>query len=163
MEWCSQVETSARHHQEFVYKVAQNSVLPWIIIWTSFTEKNRGSLWLNTDEIKETGEITPLPLSFLHVFIEQKISMEKRGWTAAVFLLVSFQLERNTQREYQKRLMVPVCCHLIVVMFAFGRYFVISLAIPCHFLCLSMCLLYLNSWGPSASVKEIRACNIFVS
>lgn len=49
------------------------------------------------------------------MFIEQKIAMEKRGWTAAVFLLVSFQLDRNAQREYQQRLMVPVCCHLIAV------------------------------------------------
>lgn len=89
--------------------------------------------------------------------------MEKRGWTAAVFLLVSLQLERNAQREYQERFMVPVCCHLIVLMFVFGGYFAISLAIPCHFLCMSVCLLYLNSWGPSASIKEMRACNTFVS
>lgn len=29
------------------------------------------------------------------MFIEQKLVMENRGWTAALFLLVSFQLERN--------------------------------------------------------------------
>lgn len=59
--------------------------------------------------------------------------------------------------------MVPVCCHLIVFVSAFYRYFVFSLAVSCHFAWLSVCLSYLSSWAPSASIEEIRGCNTFVS
>lgn len=65
--------------------------------------------------------------------------MEERGWTAALFFPVSFQLGENAQSEYQERLMVPACCHLIVFRSAFYRYFVSLLlsAVSCHFVPLS--------------------------
>lgn len=75
-----------------------------------------GSCGLDTEKTEGAGEIASF---FFHVFIEQKIVMEERGWTAALFFPVSFQLERNAQSEYQERLMVPACCHLIVFRSAF--------------------------------------------
>lgn len=63
----------------------------------------------------------------LRVLSEQTTVLERAGWTAAVFLLVSSGLERNTQRESQDTLRVPVFCHLIVLLSAFYRCFVFSL------------------------------------
>lgn len=72
-----------------------------------------------------------------------------------------FSVGEDAQREYRERLMVPVCCHLIVFMSAFYRYFVYSLAVSCHFAHLSVYLLYLSSQGPSAGIKEIKGCNTY--
>lgn len=46
---------------------------------------------------------------------------------------------------------------------AFYRYSVFSLAVSCHFMWFSLCLPYLSSWGPSASMKEISGCTTFIS
>ena len=76
-------------------------------------------------------------------------------------LPVSFQLERNSQSEYQERLMVPACCHLIVFMSAFYRCFVFSLGVSCHFVPLSVHLLYFSSHGLSVGIKEIKGYNTY--
>lgn len=87
--------------------------------------------------------------------------MEERGWTAALFFPVSFQLERNAQSEYQERLMVPACCHLIVFMSAFHRYFVFPLGVSCHFVPLSVRLLHFSGHGLSVGIKEIKGYNTY--